>query len=359
MVGEYESDPNMNYELLVDGEEYTGFRNFSLSNSLSALSSFNFNIGDTDRLINSRFQFNAEIEFKASWGNNPLVSMFRGFIKRRSQSLGQARVINISGIDFGDYMLREKPWDRDYQPLVYTNERVSSILANLVSLTPQLKFQITKIPNEPRLSYTTNPSSDQVLDAFKTVAEYGGYEWFIIGDRIICRPPKSLTQESASYNLIMGQEDTTLPELPNVWLYGSNIDEDAGSIRNVYEVTGAEVDGETIFAVAKNTSSIQQFRGEFEGFYSDPNLTSVQSCYTVAKQLAEVNGVERTSVGVRHKGVTGFRVGDVVGLGDVRGAYEVLANKFVRVVTMDHNFGMTWQTACQMGTQRRKLSDLF
>jgi len=351
--------PNFNYELLVDGVEFKDFTSISVNQILSALAAFTLNLGNPEGKNTNRFQQNSEIEFKASWGNRAPETIIKGFVKQRSFQSGVQRGISLSGIDYGDYMIRSKPWDADFKPLIYNNEKVSTILSRLISLTPQVKFKITKMSDEPRFDWVTDPTNNSILDEFKAVAEYGGYEWYIRGDTMYVREPKQLVAGSCTYDLVFGNPDDfagILPDLPTVILLSSNVDEDAGDIKNVYKVVGRD---DNTFAIEDNPISIQKYRGRFEGYYQDSRLTSVQTCSYVAKLLSQLNGVPRLTTGVNYSGNNNVKVGDVVGVGDLYKGFDPLTSPYVRMASITHNFGIRWDTQAQLGSLVRTLNDLI
>lgn len=349
--------PNMNYELLVDGQEVKFFSNFTISRNISSLAGFGIALQNPSNIKANWFRDNSEIEFKASWGDRPLRTQIKGFVKQRNFTIGVSRALSISGIDSGDYMLRRKPWTETKSPITYNNEKASAILEDLLGRVPELALKITKRATEPRLDWETDPSSNFILDEFKSVAEYAGYEWRVIGDIVYVAPKQALAASSAKYNLIMGSLSDyggLLPELPYVALLSGNLGIDGGSIRNAYTVVGAN----GISASDENPESILAY-GRFEGYYEDSRLTSRQSCQLVARQLSEINGVPRTSLSVGHRGMDEITVGDVVRVGDQDGTFNQLDNPYVEVVTQSHSYGLSWKTGTTLGFLERQLSDFM
>ncbi|MBW1784211.1 MAG: hypothetical protein JRL30_26155, partial [Deltaproteobacteria bacterium] len=344
----------MNYELTVDGIEVKLFNNVSIDNTISALSGFTINLGNPDNQKTHRFRQNSIIELKASWGNEPLESKIQGVVKNIGFTIGNRRDLIITGVDFGDYMNRKRAWDKTRQPISYVNQKASLILANLLGFTPELKLRIIKNPEEPRMSFTTDPSAGFVLDEFKSVAEYAGYEWRIVGNDVLVFNKRVLQESNSRYNLIIGSSGDfsgIAPDLPYVSLINSNISEDGGSIRNAYQVVGNDVTG-----YAENVTSILEFNGKFEGYYTDNRLTSIQSCRLVAKTLAELNGVPRVAISVAHRGVNALNVGDVVRVGDVNGVFEeVLTTPYLEVVKLNSTYGTTWKTTTELGSLEKRL----
>lgn len=351
------ANPNMNYELLVDGQEVKFFNGVTVNRNISALSGFTINLQNPDNFKANWFRENSEIEFKASWGDRRLRTQIKGFVKQRNFSIGVGRSLSISGIDSGDYMLRRKPWTENKTPIIYNNEKASLIMEDLIARVPELNLKITRLASEPALDWETDPTSNFILEEFKSVAEYAGYEWQVVGDDILAAPPQSLDKSSSRYNLLMGSLSDyggTLPELPYVALLNGNLGIDGGSIRNAYTVEGAN----GINATDENPESILAY-GRFEGYYKDDRLTSRQSCQLVARQLSQINGVPRTSLSVAHRGMDEITVGDVVRVADQAGTFDQLDNPYVRAVTQQHSYGLSWKTATTLGFKERQLSDFI
>lgn len=350
--------PNMNYELLIDDVELDCFESMQITDTISALSGFTLKIGNPDGQRTHRYLLNSRIEFRASWGNRTPEIQIIGFIKQRKFDTGIKRIITLQGLDFGDLLLRRRAWDANKNPIEFHNERASSIIQQLIYFVPEITLKLTRMPNEPRMDWTTDPTSKVILDEAKAVLEYSGYSWNFRGTTLIVRPPKTLEEASASFNLVFGRYDkyaAVLPELPYVWLLNSNVGEDAGAIRNVYTVQGAE----GIMQTARNEASIQRYGGEFEGYYSDASITSQQTAQLVARRLAEVNSFPRTNISVAHRGTLGFNTGDVVGVGDENGGFSMLTNPYLEVVSKSQTYGKTWNCATQLGTLKRDLSELL
>jgi len=350
--------PNMNYELLIDDVELECFESMQITDTNSALSGFTLKIGNPNGQRTHRYLLNSRIEFKASWGNRAPETQIIGFIKQRKFDTGKKRIITLQGLDFGDLLLRKRAWDPNKNPITFNNERASSIIQQLIYFVPEISLGLTRMPDEPRMDWTTDPTSKVILDEAKAILEYAGYEFFFSGTRLIVRPPKALEEASASFNLVFGRYDryaAVLPELPYVWLLNSNVGEDAGAIRNVYTVQGAA----DIKQTARNEASIQRYQGEFEGYYSDASIVSDQTAQLVARRLADINGVPRTNISVAHRGSLGFNTGDVVGVGDVNGGFSMLTNPYLRVVNKSQTYGKTWNCSTQLGTLKRDLSELL
>ena len=352
--------PNMNYELYINDIELECFQSMQITDTVSALSSFNLKIGNPDGQRTHRYPLNSRVEFRASWGNRTPEVQIIGFIKQRKFTTGNKRDIVLQGLDYGDLLLRKRAWDNtaNKNPISFNNERASSIIQQLIYFVPEITLKLTRLPNDPRMDWTTEPTSKLILDEIKAVAEYAGYSWNFRGTQLIMQPPKALEEASASFNLIFGNYDryaAILPELPYVWLKNSNVGEDAGAIRNVYTVEGAT----GIKQTARDEVSIQRYGGEFEGYYSDPSITSNQTAYLVAKRLCEVNGYPRTNISVAHRGTNGFNTGDVVGVGDEKNGFSMLENPYLKVASISKSYGQTWDCSTQLGTIKRDLSELL
>ena len=349
--------PNFNYELYVDESEFTNFVSISVNQTLSALAGFSINLGNPLGMNTNIFQPNSEIEFKASWGSRSPQTIIKGLIKKRSFTSAMKRTINISGIDYGDFLSRKRPWDVNYNPLVFNNELTSTIINRLMTLVPELILHLSKMPEEPRFSITTDPSNNNVLETIKVVLEYAGYQWFILDNKLYVFPPKELVEAQSKYNLLFGDEDeyTNIPELPNVVLHSAKVDEDFGSIKNRYKVEG----NAGLYAVADDVVSIQKYKGIFEGFKKDTRLTSVQSCYLVARQMAAINGYPKTPISCSFKGTSDIRVGDVVFVGDKNGGFSMLESPYLYVMSIGQVFGNTWITTLSLGALEKRLIDII
>jgi len=349
--------PNFNYELLVDGIELKEFTSFNLTQTLNGLAGFSFDVGNPNGTRTNRIQGNSEIEFKASWGNRSLKQMILGIVKDRGFQTGTRRDISISGTDFGDYLTRKRPWDVNYDPIPFNNESSATIISRLVSLVSELNLRMNRKKIDPKFSILTDPTQNVVLDELKSIIEYAGYEWVINGRTVDVREPNSLDSNSSKYNLIFGSPDsyTTLPDLPNVILLSSDLDENFTNIRNKYKVDG--VTG--IHAIADDQQSIQRYRGTFEGYYKDEGLTSVQSCYQVARELSRINGYPKINITCAFRGNIDLKVGDVVYVGDNGGTFSMLDNQYLRVVSVNHSFGSRWMTSVQLGSLQKTLVDLI
>lgn len=349
------SSPNMNYQLLVDGQEISFFNSVSINKTISSLSGFSINLGNPNNCKSHRFKENSVVEFKATWGNN-FKTQILGFIKKRNFRMSTKRELVVSGIDYGDYMLRKRAWE-NRNPIQFYNEKASVIIETLLGFVPELKLQISKKRNEPRMDYQTDPTGKYILDELKTVAEYAGYRWFISGNILYVFERKSLTNLNSRYNLILGSkyDYMNLPELPYVSLLDASVDEDGGSIRNAYYVTGSE----GISSYYENQQSIREYSGLYEGYYSDSRITSVQTCRLVAKELADINGYPRISIGVAHRGTEDMMVGDVVSIGDSFGGFDLLDSPYLEVVSISSEYGKTWKSSTTLGRLEPSLSDVL
>ena len=166
-----------------------------------------------------------------------------------------------------------------------------------------------------------------------------------------------MVEAQSKYNLLFGDEDeyTNIPELPNVVLHSAKVDEDFGSIKNRYKVEG----NAGLYAVADDVVSIQKYKGIFEGFKKDTRLTSVQSCYLVARQMAAINGYPKTPISCSFKGTSDIRVGDVVFVGDKNGGFSMLESPYLYVMSIGQVFGNTWITTLSLGALEKRLIDII
>jgi len=351
--------PNLNMELYIDGQRFQEWHIIQINWEIGALTTFQINFGDPNR--NHRWIRQSSLaEVYLSWGDRDPVKYFSGYITRMSRNVSNQRyMVTASGVNHGLYMRDKQAWDNTYERLSYNNMKCSEILTDLIAQVDSIDGLVKPNSDEPSISLQCEQGSS-ILTNFIKVSQYGGYDWKIDEDgKLFVYKEPELVDGNAKFNLLLGDYNSfsDLPEHPHLYIRGVTLQKDYNTIKNFYKVVGANA----IYGTGFNQFSIQKYGRTAEARYVDESLTSVQSCESVARRLAEVNGEPRITVPIKIKGNTYLDVGDIVYCDDLdRQVFTSLDNQYLKVYQKNDTISKSgWSSDVTIGAPKKEIYDVL
>jgi hypothetical protein len=354
-------NPVLNIELFVDNIEFKTFHSIRTEFSINGLATFTLQFGDPYKIMR-RIRTGSDFKLYISWGDSTPQEYFHGTVTRESRNIasGQSKVV-VSGFDLGILMKDKQAWDSEFYSLKYRNMKASEIISNLLGNVDGISSKIHPHEDEPTLDWTCTTGTN-ILENFRRVCAYGGYEWYVdFGGSIVVRKETEATSENAKYNLIVGKYDdfVSLPVLPYAYIHKTTLMKDNTNIKNFYKVIGE--DG--VFGTGFNQFSINKLGRKSEAVYKDESLTTAHSCEIAATSLAMINGDAKIRAPITMQGMTELKVGDIVYVNDLnRNIFSSLDenDRYLKISEITSDISKSgWKSELTLGRPRPELSDVI
>jgi len=324
-------------QLFLNGSSFKHWEGVSITRSLNALSSIDLTLANPIGRYTNIVVEDMSIKFNLGWDTDSPPVLFDGYHDDPTWGVSKkSSNISLSGRDFGRTLFDELTVDDDFNSYGRLTN-IDYIIGHMGFLIDNLKKSLAatknfsrnlSVDNEKVFSYEYG--YEKVMDAFTTLAQYGGYEWFMgfdtVGNRqIVVRPPKDLIATNVAHSFIVGDRDL-YADIPNgtriKQIESISVKKQYGYKKNYIKVVGKEA---SVSARYPNTPPATPKHLYLE----DDGITDVTTARGVAQQFWRSKSAPKILVEFSGIGVENLQVGDIVYVNDYRyGASELPTHLF-------------------------------
>jgi len=342
-------------KLELNNVRFRHWETITLKQQLNALAGIDISLPNPAGLYTTVPTEDMPIKLYLGWDTENPPLAFDGYHDDPSWSISKGNIgMGISGRDFGRILFDELTVDDDFisygNPIVqgYILEYIQYLASNLSNPINELfeRNNVDDNNNEFKYEFQYN----KVLEALKTLAQYGNYEWLMALDQDdnrqwIVRPPKSLTAPNVSRAFVVGDETrySDIPSQADIQHVESiNVRKQYGFKKNYVKVQGDGVSG--VFPLAPPSSPKHLY-------HEDNSIISSGDALQVAQRLWVEKSAAKTLVDFSGIGVENLRVGDVVYVNDYRYGASHLPSHIFRIVEINHTLSKSggWKATFRVG----------